>query len=104
MWGEHCTVEANLWLPYPALAAAEYHVILHHSLHQLEKVPVMLLMDMAIDTHIILDGYDTRKTVNDVVHAHLEDILAHLQTEGHMKRLVPPLGGVGTFSGMSLSC
>ena len=80
---EHCTLEADLWLHYHTLAAVEYAAIPHSSLHQLDKMPAVVLWGMAVDADIIMDGYDTRKMVIDLVHENLEDVLAHLQTKGH---------------------
>ena len=92
--GEHCIMEADLWLHYPAPAAVECNIILCNSLHELDKVHVMLLWDMAVSSYIIMDGYDTRKTVSDLVHVHLKDVLAHLQAKGHVQQMVPPSMGV----------
>ena len=90
---EHCTIKADLWLPYPALAAVEYKAVLCYSLHELDEVLVMVLGGMAVDTDVIMDGYDAWKLVSDLVHAHLEDVLAHLEAKGHVQGLVPSLVG-----------
>ena len=92
--GEHCTVESDLWLPYPALSVIEYDAILHCSLYELDKVPVILFLDTAIDADVFMDGNDTLEMVSDLAHLHLEDILAHLQAKGHAQEPVPPLVGV----------
>ena len=63
-------------------------------LHWLDKVAVVLLWGMAINTDIIIDGNDTWEVVSDSVHAHLEDILAHLQAEGNVQEPVPSFVGV----------
>ena len=82
-----------MWLPLPAPAAVEYNAILHKSLHQLDKVAVMLLWDMAIDAYVFSMVMIPGK-VSDLVQVHLEDVLAHLYAEGYVQELVPPFVGV----------
>ena len=72
-WGKHCIVEADFWLPHPAFPAVEYDAILFSSLHQLDKVPVMLLLDPTVVGYVIMDGSDAVKTVSD-----LENDLSHV--------------------------
>ena len=42
----------------------------------------------ARDTYIILDSYNAGHCISNFVHVHLKYILAHLQTEGHVKKSV----------------
>ena len=86
--GEYFTTEAYFWLPNPAFAAVEYDSILQGGLHQL---PVMILRGLVIDMNIIMDGYDSGWMVSNLVHAHLKDILGHLQTKGHGRNWYLPL-------------
>ena len=79
--GEHCTVEADLWLPYLSLAAVKNDAILHSCLYQLHKVSVMLLWDTTINADIVVDCNGTWELVSDLVHAHFEDVLAHLKAK-----------------------
>ena len=54
----------------------------------------MLLWGTSINADIIVDGNDTWRLVNDLVHVHFEDILAHLQAEKHAQEPIPPFVGV----------
>ena len=91
---EHCTVKADLWLPYPTLAAIKYDAVLCYCLHEVDEVLAMLLSDMAIATDVTMDGFACWEIVSDLVLVHLEDVSAHIQTEGHMQELVPSLVGI----------
>ena len=57
---------------------------------------VMFLGGMAIDTDIIMDGYDALKIVSDLINGHFKDVLPHLQSKGHVQELVPSLVGDGS--------
>ena len=59
LWGEHCTIEADLCLPYPSLAAVKDSAILCNGLYQLDKVPVMLFSGIAINADVVMDDNDT---------------------------------------------
>ena len=83
--GKHCTTETYLGLPYLALATVEDDAILGSGLHPLHKVPVLLFLGPAKDTDVIVDCENPRKTVSDLVHLHLEDIMTHLQAKGHVQ-------------------
>ena len=93
-WDEHCAIETNLWLPYLAFAAVEYNVILHSGLYLQDKVPAMFLWGPAIDAFVIVDGDDAWEMANYLDPVHLEDILTHLQAEGHVKELILPFMGI----------
>ena len=54
----------------------------------------MLLRGLAIDTNVIMDGYDSGEAVGNLVHVHLKDVLGHLQTKGHVQEPVPPFVGL----------
>ena len=94
MGSKHCIVKADLWLSYPALAAVEYEAVLCCYLCELDEVLVMFLRGMAIDSNFILDGYDAWEIISDLVHEHLEDVLAHLQAERHVQEPIPSFVGV----------
>ena len=49
----------------------------------------MFLRGMAINTYIIMYSNYARETVCNLVHAHLEDVLGHLQGKRHMQELIP---------------
>ena len=55
---------------------------------------VMLLRGMAIDTYIVMNGDNARKTVCYLVHVHLKDVLGHLHTEWHAQEPVPAMMSV----------
>ena len=92
--GENCAIEANLWLTYPEFFAVEYDTILHSSLYELDKVPVVPFWGLAVDVYVIMDGNDTGEMVSYLVHLHLEDVLAHLHSEMHAQELILPFVGL----------
>ena len=49
---------------------------------------------VALDAHVIVDGDDAGKMISDLVHVHLEDVLAHLQAKGNAQEKIPPFVGI----------
>ena len=56
--GEDHTIEADLWLPDPALGAVENNSVLASGLHELDQGLVMLIGHPAIGAYIIVDDDD----------------------------------------------
>ena len=54
----------------------------------------MLFRDTAVYAYIIMNGNNPGEMVCCLVHAHLKDILGHLQTEWHVEEVVPAMVGV----------
>ena len=79
-----------LWLPYLVLPAVKDDVVLCRSMCQLDKVPAMFLWGTAVNADIVSDGIDTWETVSNLVNAHLEGILAHLQAERQAQEPATP--------------
>ena len=90
---EYCTVEGNLGLPGLTLSAVEDDAMFG-CLHELEQVSVMPLRGMAVYTYIIMYGDYAREMVCCLVHAHLKDILGHLQTKWHVQEAIPAMMGI----------
>ena len=88
------TKAGNLGLPDLVLRAVEDDAMLAGHLHKLKQVSVMLPRGTAIYTYIIMYGNKAGEMVCYLVHAHLKDILGHLQTEGHVQELVPAMVSV----------
>ena len=91
MCSEYCTIEGDLGLPDLTLSAVKGDVMLFGCLHELEQVSVMPLRGMAVYTYIIMYGDYAREMVCCLVHAHLKDILGHLQTKWHVQETVPAM-------------
>ena len=68
--------------------------VLFGCLHKLKQVLVMLLGGMAIYAYIIMNGNNANGRVCYLVHAHLKDVLGHLQTEWHVQEVVPAMVGI----------
>ena len=51
----------------------------------------MLLTGMAVDTDVVMDGYDTLEIVSDLVHVYFRDVLVHLQAKRHAQESIPSL-------------
>ena len=71
-------------------------------LHKLQQLLVMFLRGVAVDTYVIMYGDNAGEMVCYLDHAHLKDILGHLQTKRHAQELVPATmsvkcGQVGKF-------
>ena len=49
---------------------------------------------MAVYTYIIMNGNNTSEMVCFLVHAHLKDILGHLQTKWHVQEAVTAMMGI----------
>ena len=63
---------------------------------------VMLLRGMTIYTYIVMNGNNAGEMVCCLVHAHLKDVLGHLQIKWHAQEMVPAMmgsehGQVGRF-------
>ena len=58
-------------------------------LHKLQQVLVMLLGGMAVDIYIAINGNHARETVCYLVHAHMKDVLGHLQAKQNVQEPVP---------------
>ena len=62
----------------------------------------MFFGSAAVDAYIIMDGNNAREKVCYLVHAHLKDILGHLQAKRHAQEPIPDTmcvegGQVGGF-------
>ena len=56
----------------------------------------MFLWGLAIAAYVIVDCDDANKAVSDLVHAYPEDVLAPLQTKGHVQEPIPCFVGIET--------
>ena len=57
---KHCTIKGNFRLPNATLSTVEDDAMVFGSLHQVQKVSVMLLRSSAEDAYIVMNGNNAR--------------------------------------------